>query len=61
MSLHAKPNVFVEIRIYIIESALKWIYFAVNEQQNIHLQKLRSPNVSAAVLRTFYRSCIESV
>ena len=25
------------------------------------LQKLRSLNVSAAVLRTFYRSCIESV
>ena len=62
MSLHAKPNVFVEISryIYIIESATKWIYFAVNEQQSIQLEKLRS-NVSAAVLRTFCRSCIEWV
>ena len=28
---------------------------------NFCFQKLRSFNVSAAVLRTFYRSCIESV
>ena len=38
-----------------------WLHSQKMSAKNIFLQKLRSLNVSAAVLRTFYRSCSESV
>ena len=38
-----------------------WMIVYTTHRNIFCLQKLRSLNVSAAVLRTFYRSCIESV
>ena len=60
MSLHAKLNVLVEIRIYIYNLPHCWILLRLVKNR-VHFQKLRSLNVNAAVLRTFYRSCTESV